>query len=78
MTNEKPDYNPLENIKNLSVAERILIVEEIWDSILSSNEEFPLSDEQKNELDKRLDSYNNNPDGTRPWNEIRDDIRNML
>lgn len=37
----------LENIKNLSIAERILLVEEIWDSILSSTEEFQLSDEQK-------------------------------
>ena len=47
MANEQSGNNPLENIKNLSVAERILIVEEIWDSILNSNEEFPLSEEQK-------------------------------
>ncbi|HEX2866063.1 MAG TPA: addiction module protein [Ignavibacteriales bacterium] len=78
MANEQSGSNPLENIKNLSVAERILIVEEIWDSILNSNEEFPLSDEQKNELDKRLEAHGKNPNEVKPWSEVRDNIRKKL
>ena len=45
--NEQINPNSLENIKKLSVAERILIVEDIWDSIISSEENFPITDEQK-------------------------------
>jgi putative addiction module component (TIGR02574 family) len=78
MANEQSGFNPIENIKNLSVAERILIVEEIWDSIMNSNEEFPLSDEQKYELDKRLEAYNKNPKEIKPWSEVRDNIRKKL
>ncbi|MBU2505166.1 MAG: addiction module protein, partial [Bacteroidetes bacterium] len=34
--NEQAGYDTLKNIKKLSIAERILIVEDIWDSIITS------------------------------------------
>lgn len=46
-------------IFKLSVAERIQIVEDIWDSI--TPEDLELSDAQKSELDKRLLNYKENP-----------------
>ncbi len=48
-------------ILQLSVAERIQIVEDIWDSISESPQNLSLSDAEKAELDKRLESYNQNP-----------------
>ncbi len=75
---EQAGYNSLESIKRLSVSERILIVEDIWDSIVSSKEDFPISDEQKNELDSRLESYYKNPGELKLWNEVRDNIRSQL
>ena len=63
------------DILSLSVAERIQLVEDIWDTIIELPEEVPLTDEQKIELDRRLDAYHQNPDEGSPWGEVRDRIR---
>jgi putative addiction module component (TIGR02574 family) len=76
--NEQINFNSLENIKKLSVAERILIVEDIWDSIFSSEDDFPISDEQKKELDLRLAAYYKNPNEGKSWKEIKNNIQSQL
>ncbi len=76
--NGQLNLNSLEDIKKLSVAERILLVEDIWDSISSSGEELPITDEQKKELDSRLESYKKNPDEGKSWKEVRDNIKSRL
>lgn len=45
--------NLRDEINKLSKPEKILLVEEIWDGI-SADREDDLSEEQKNELDRRL------------------------
>lgn len=70
--------NSIEDIKKLSVAERILIVEDIWDSISTSGEELPITDEQRKELDSRLEAYKKNPAEGKSWKEVRDNIRSHL
>lgn len=59
-------------LRALSPAERILLVEEIWDRIAAEPEGVPLSPAQRAELDRRLDALAMHPDAGRPWNEIRD------
>jgi putative addiction module component (TIGR02574 family) len=61
----------LADITKLSVSERIQLVEDIWDSIAADSESFPLTDEQRDELDRRLDDLEANPDGGIPWDEVR-------
>jgi len=46
------DSNLLAQIKNLSIAVRILIVEDIWDSIALSQEKLPITAKQKKNLKK--------------------------
>ena len=46
---------------SLSVAERIELVEDIWDSIAEAPESLLLTEEEKKILDSRLDSYHKNP-----------------
>ena len=70
--------NSLEDIKKLSVAERIRIIEDIWDSISASGEELPITDEQKKELDLRLEAHKNNPETGKSWEEVRDNICSNL
>ncbi len=61
-----------EEIKKLSESERILLVEELWDSIIF-DEQFPeLTEVQRVELNKRIDSYHENPLQGRTWDEIKD------
>jgi len=64
------------DILSLSVSERILLVEDIWDSIAEIPEEVPLSTAQKQELDLRLDAYHQNPNAGSPWSAVCERIRN--
>jgi putative addiction module component (TIGR02574 family) len=64
-----------ENILELSITERIQLVEDIWDSILIAPESIRLTEEQKMELDRRLDDYHNDPGKGAPWEIVRERIR---
>jgi putative addiction module component (TIGR02574 family) len=58
-------------IDRLSIAERILLVEEIWDSIADKPEEVPLTDAQREELERRLAAYEANPRAGSTWEEVK-------
>ena len=61
----------MSDILELSVAERIQLVQDIWDSIAEVPESLELSPEQKAELDRRLESLERNPDSAISWQELR-------
>lgn len=61
-------------ILQLSVAERIQIAEDIWDSISVNPESLEMSEAQKAELDKRLENYKENPDDGIEWETLKKDI----
>ena len=63
------------DILKLSVSERILLVEDIWDSIAEAPEAIALSKAQEQELDARLDAYHRNPTEGSPWAQVRDRVR---
>ena len=63
------------DILKLSVSERILLVEDIWDSIADAPEPIALSRAQELELDTRLEAYHKNPTEGSPWATVRDRIR---
>ena len=64
-----------EDILNMSISERIQLVEDIWDSITEVPEAVSLTDSQKKELDNRLDSYHKNPKEGSPWEQVRKRIQ---
>lgn len=62
------------DILNLAVAERIQLVEDIWDSIAQVPEAVQLSDAQKDELERRLTAYHEDPQSASPWAVVRERI----
>ncbi len=62
-----------EELLELSAAERLELVEELWDSIAAEREKepFPLTDAQREELDRRLRELDEHPERARPWEEVR-------
>ena len=72
------DSSLLKEINNLSVPEKILLVENIWDSIVLSNTKLSVTLEQKRELDKRESDFNENPDDGISWQEVRRKIESGL
>ena len=62
------------DILSLSIAERIELVADIWDSIAEVPQAVALTEAQKAELDKRLDAYHQDPTAGSPWPVVRDRI----
>ncbi|MFA7420931.1 MAG: addiction module protein [Melioribacteraceae bacterium] len=65
------ESNIREQIKKLSVSERIILVEEIWDDIAEENTPLELSDEQKQEIERRSKELKTNPDLGKSWEAVR-------
>lgn len=61
-------------ILQLSVAERVQIVEDIWDSIGKNPADLPLSEGEKLELDRRLESYRQNPNEGIEWETVKKNL----
>ena len=55
----------------LPVADRLKLVEAIWDSIAEVPEALILTPAQEAELDRRLESYRQDPAAGSPWPEVR-------
>jgi putative addiction module component (TIGR02574 family) len=65
-------------LRRLPIAERIRLVEDLWDSIAAEQHNLPLIPEQRAELDRRLDSYAADGDRGQPASEVIADIRKRL
>jgi len=67
------------DLMKLDVAERLELIEELWDSIASdpsAASQLPLTDDERALLDERLREHGANPDAARPWAEVRAEILN--
>jgi putative addiction module component (TIGR02574 family) len=62
-------------IDKLGLAEKLLLVEDIWDGIARSNEELPLPEWQKAELDRRYDDYKNGKLQLHDWEGVHRELR---
>ncbi|MEZ4587669.1 MAG: addiction module protein [Gemmatimonadales bacterium] len=65
--------SPAFDYRHLTIAERLELVGDIWDSIAEDADatSLPLSDDEKALLDKRLADLEANPSDTAPWSEVR-------
>lgn len=61
----------LSDILKLSVPERILLVEAIWDSIANEKNNYQLSDEQVKFLEEELVAYSKSPNEGSSWEDIK-------
>ncbi len=69
MSRPRPDF------LDLSVAERIHLVEDIWDSIATENPEAAaLTTAQLRELQRRLDAHDQDPSSAVPWESVRSEL----
>ena len=70
-----PAYD-LARLRELSVAERLQLVEDLWDSIAEDAPEaaLPITPELAAELDRRLAEHRANPEATIPWETVRAEL----
>lgn len=66
---------PAVDITKLTPAERLQLVEELWDSLCDTPEAVPLTEAQRAELDRRLDDLEQEGPSGIPWDEVVRKIR---
>lgn len=65
-------------IDQLSVEDRLALVDEIWASICADSTSVPLTDVQRAELDRRVADDDAFPDDIMPWEEVKASMRARL
>lgn len=65
----------LQEILTLPVPERLRVAEAIWESLEGEPAAFPLTDEQRQLLDRRLDAFLADPDDVLTWDEVKAGLR---
>jgi putative addiction module component (TIGR02574 family) len=60
-------------IDRLSVEDRLALLQEIWDSLAADIEQAPLTEAQRQEVDRRLAAHRANPQAAIPWEQVEAD-----
>jgi len=62
-------------IARLTLAERIQLVEDLWDSIAAeASQSVPLTEEQLAELQRRSRAHQQDPASAIPWEQVRAEL----
>ncbi len=62
--------------EELSIPERIELLQRLWDELAAQPENIELTDAQRAELDRRLDDYRRDPNAGVSWESLRENLRN--
>ena len=66
------------DLRTLPIDERIRLVEDIWDSIAADQAALPLTDEQRVEIDRRLNAYESDGIQGREAEQVIADMKKRL
>jgi putative addiction module component (TIGR02574 family) len=69
---------PLSDLLQLSPAERIQLVQDLWDSIAAEPQTLPLTEEQRQEVLRRSEAHRRNPAEAIPLDEALERIDRSL
>ena len=62
-------------IDSLSIADRLQLLEEIWDSLVETPDAVPVTDAQRKELARRRRTHARNPSAAKSWAQVRAGLR---
>jgi putative addiction module component (TIGR02574 family) len=62
---------PLDQILELPATDRVEIAQAIWESVFEHPEAVPLTQAQKDELERRWRAFEQNPDEGEPWDDVK-------
>jgi putative addiction module component (TIGR02574 family) len=63
------------DISRLTTDERLDLIEQLWDSLVKTQHQVPLSESQRVELDRRLDDMERDGGEGIPWEQVLRQIR---
>lgn len=65
----------MKEINNLGLPEKLLLVEDIWDSIALENAALPIPEWQKKELEDRYIAYKEGSLSLHDWQDVHNKLR---
>jgi putative addiction module component (TIGR02574 family) len=65
----------LEKARSLPKAERLSLVQDLWDSIAEEPDDIELTDAERQLLDQRIASYEANPTAVLSWDQVKAEAR---
>ena len=65
----------VDQLLELSATERLELAQALWDSVAANPENVPLTDDQREELDRRLEEYHRNPSEGMSWDSLKRSLR---
>ncbi len=68
----------IETFRKLPTAEKLRLVQQLWDEIAEEAAHLPLTESQRRLLDERIDEHEANPTDVELWEEARNDILRKL
>ena len=60
----------------MSVPERMKLIQTLWESIADAPESLPVTDKDREEIDRRLEAYYRDPNAGSPWPEVLKRLKN--
>ncbi len=65
----------MSEINKLSVSERVILAEKIWENIPEKSDELTISSSHMEELDKRLDKLESGSIKTVTWGQVKSKLK---
>ena len=65
----------MQEVGNWPVEDRLRLIEEVWDSLSDRAGVGVLTDKHKQDLQRRLDAYRDNPKAGSSWNDVKARLR---
>ncbi len=62
-------------INQLSLTQKLIMIQDIWDSIAKESGKLPMPEWQKNELEKRYEQYKQGKTSLYNWREVHNELR---
>ena len=69
---------PAIDINRLNTEERLELIEDLWESLISDPSSIPVTDAQKQMLDQRLAELDSRDVAGIPWEEVKAQIQKKL
>jgi putative addiction module component (TIGR02574 family) len=64
----------LQSLLSLSIAQRIELVETLWDSVAVEAQTLPLQEQERLEIELRLSEHKANPEDTVSWDRVKSEL----
>lgn len=65
---------PALDLDQLSVSERLALIQAVWDSLRAHPEGLPLTDEERALITARREEHRRDPAGAVPWDQVRAEL----